>query len=56
MTAYVIAIAIYALLSAGERLGWSVAKYTRTVTPNENSFYGLTWLAIAGGAIWVLLT
>ncbi len=56
MEAFVIAVAIFALLSAGGSAGLAAAGYTRTKTAGDYSFEAFCWLAFAGGALWVWLS
>lgn len=55
MTAFIVAIAILALLLAGRNLGFVAAKHTRTTSPSDYAWQAAEWLAVAGGAVYVLV-
>lgn len=55
MTVFVIAIGILALLSAGAALAFAAAGYTREKTSKDYGWEAVAWLAVAGGAAYVLL-
>ena len=56
MTAFVIAVGIFSLISGGAEMGFALAGHRQMKTPAEYGIGAVTWLIMAAGAGWVLLS